>query len=101
MSVEPGVLRPCPIAWLSVAGERHESDAGTELLTNPLSDLIAVDIREADVHEHDVRGASHRRLDPFLAGRRFENLVPIQAEHRREHLSAIVVILDDEDASRL
>src|SRR5262245_11954450 len=65
--VEAGLLGARAVLRLAVAGERDELDPASEAVPEPARHLVAVDVGQPDVDEHDVGRARERRVDPLLA----------------------------------
>jgi len=61
---------------------------------------IAVEIRQADVDDRDVRQALERELQAFARGLRPDHLGAQAAHRRRERRVDVVVVVDDEDDRR-
>src|SRR5438046_1833831 len=65
----------------------------------PSERLDPVDVRELDVHEHEVRGMLGRQLDRPFTTCRLEDVVTRRLEDVAKELHVLLVVLDDEDPS--
>ncbi len=59
--------------------------------------LHAVEIRELDVHEHEVRGVFGCHVDGLAPRRRLERSISRCDQDVAEQLHVLLVVLDDED----
>ena len=68
MVVESNALRACQILRLAVSRQRDQHRPGrTELVSEPFSNLVAVDPREANVQQDHVKRFGRGRLNRFEA----------------------------------
>ena len=64
---------------------------------NRWSACDAVEVRELDVHQHEIRRVLGCHVDRLAAGRRLERSVPRRDQDVAEQLHVLLVVLDDED----
>ena len=55
MSVEPRLCATAAVSRLTIAGERNEGDGLAKIAAELSADLVAVERRQPDVDEYDIR----------------------------------------------
>ena len=80
-----------------VARGEHQ-DRDVVALAQAAGDLHAVELRQAEVEDHQVGDERARRVERRLAVERQPDLVALQAQRALEHLRDLLVVLDDEHA---
>ena len=60
--------------------------------------LVAIPLRQPDVHEGHIRTPLRQEGEGSLDVSRLLHLVPPRAQHGAKHVAGIVVVLDDEDS---
>ena len=97
--IEAGFARAPRLLVAVVAGERDEAHArGGAVGAQAARDLVAVDVGETNVAEHDLGGQRARGRDAVFAGERDAHLVPGLAQHLVHQVGGVLMILDDDDA---
>src|SRR5205085_575425 len=88
MRVEPGLERLAHVLGLAVAGQRDQPrDGQIGACADAPRDLEAVDVRQADVAEHDVRTEPLGDPQPFLAAFRGLHRGAFHLEHELEDVA--------------
>ena len=66
-------------------GQREHRDGGGALVrTQPAEGLDAVDVRQLDVHQHEVGRVLGRELDRLPARRRLQRAIPVASRTSRK-----------------
>ncbi len=99
MGVEAGRCGARAVLGLPVAGERHEEHLRANGGAHATRDLEAVDERQADVDEGDVRPDGEGPRDALDAVDGDVDLVAEALEQLLKRLAIVCAILDDEDAT--
>src|SRR5438094_955718 len=97
MGSEAGVLCAPAVFRLAVAGQGDHDGRGRRRRLQPAGDLVAVEARQADIHQHDLGRLGAREVEPLGAVGGREDLVPVQLEERAERLAGVGVVFDEED----
>src|SRR3989449_549892 len=97
MGGEAGVLRALAVFGLAVAGQRDHDGRRRRQRLHPARDLVAVEARQADIHQRDLGRLGAREVEPLGAVGGREDLVPVQLEERAERLAGVGVVFDEED----
>src|SRR2546428_335632 len=97
MGGEAGVLRALAVFRLAVAGQRDHDGRRRRQRLHPARDLVAVEARQADIHQRDLGRLGAREVEPLGAVGGREDLVPVQLEERAERLAGVGVVFDEED----
>src|SRR5690606_11321007 len=69
-------------------------------LAQPRGAVVAVDVRQVNVHQHKVRVARLRQLQPTQAGVRLDNLIALGHQHTPDEQPVVEVVMHVEDASK-
>ena len=85
-----------PIHRLRGQGE-HRDGGGALVRAQPAQPLDAIDVRQLDIHEHEIGSMLGCQLHRPHAGRCFEGAVPPRLEDIPEQLHVLLVVLDHED----
>src|SRR5262249_55960465 len=75
-------------------------DSSIARLTETSGDLISVDVRQADINQHDLRPMPPTDLDSIRSSGSLQDLVTGQAQGDTQHFSCISVVFDHEDPAR-
>src|SRR5881296_1557549 len=97
MGGEAGVLCALSVFRLAVAGQRDHDGWRRRQRLEPARDLVAVEARQADIHQRDLGRLGAREVEPLGAVGGREDLVPVQLEERAERLAGVGVVFDEED----
>jgi hypothetical protein len=73
----------------------HDDDRDARALAQPPADLETVDVRQAQVEQHEV---GLRSVEGLAAGGRAVDLHPLPAEPLGERLGDCVLVLDDQNS---
>ncbi len=96
VAVEAGGQEPVAVAVHRLGCEReHRHRRGALVRPQPPERFDAVDVRQLDVHQHEVRPVLDGQLERLLAGGRPQRPVPRRRQHVAEQLHARLVVLDD------
>src|SRR5437879_12521971 len=98
MLVEARFERSLPVFDLPVAREGDKPLRLMVLAADEARDLVPVQDRQAEVDEGEIRMQPRGGAHGLRAVSRRVNYVPLVLEQQLEHLSAVVVALDDQHA---
>src|SRR5688500_14214305 len=97
--IEAGRDRLCLLLGMTPTGEGDdEHRAAPRLGPYSARDLVAVQLRQADVEQHHFRPQGPRELQRRRASVRRVGLVALELEQARERIGGVAVVVDDEDA---
>src|SRR6187397_831230 len=98
MQVEARFRAPTTIGGSRPACQRHEPDIVPESFSDGPRDLEPVELREAQVDQRDHRGTFERGVDSCAPIRGDLDVIALELQELAQHLSAILMVLDDEDS---
>jgi len=85
MVVEARRARPLPILGLAVTGERHQAHAAQlRRGADGARDVVAIDVRQADVEQHHVRAQRVHALQGIARVIAEVDGVPLESQQHRE-----------------
>src|SRR5262249_22773474 len=97
--VESRLVRADTIRGLTVPGHRNEPGRMvTEGRSQLTSDLVPVDLGQAEVQENDVGMVTHGRLDPSAAIVRYPGWVPFELEQFCKRVRGVAIVFHDQHA---
>src|SRR5262245_44490695 len=99
MSEETGPGRALLVLRLSVAAHRNQTDRRS-YLPHALGYLIAVQLREADIEQYDLRPERAHPLQSLFAAIYGCRDVSFHAQQHRERIRCILIVVDNQHASR-
>jgi len=83
------------------ARQKDDGERVAEPLTQSATDLIAADARQTDVEERKLRRLLVREEERLFAGPRLDDRVTATGERRRGARTSLVIVVDDQQVSRL
>ena len=99
--IEPVLRRALRIARGAVASQRQQQHvAAVRQVANASGDLVAVHPGKTDVDDPHVRTLGVQQFQAARAVRRFVDDVSGELEHHSQHLAGVLVVLNQEHASR-
>ena len=98
VQVEARFRAPAPIGGSGPARQRHEPETMAQSFSDGPRHLESVEHRQAQVDQRDHRGAREGGVDAKPAVRRHLHIVALELQGLTQHLTAVLVILDDEYA---
>ena len=98
MAIESGVARALTFLFAVVTGERDEPRAGHGRFgAQGARNRVAVDVRQADVAQHEIGANANRCRDAFATGVCRRDVVPQGADDLLHEIGGVYVILYDDD----
>src|SRR5436309_8591402 len=98
VAVEAGIQEPLTIPMHRLCRQRHDRDrCRTFVCAQAAERLDAVDARQLDVHQHQIRFVFGSELERPLRVRRLEQSITRRLQDVAEELHVLLVVLDHED----
>ena len=94
MLVKPRLVRAAAVLVLPVAGHGDQAGFGRGwVVTQPAGDPVAVQPRQPDVAEHDIRLPFFCRLDAGWSGVGDSHLIPVKFQQQAQAVGGVLVSL--------
>jgi len=96
--VEARFARTAAIFLVSPAGDGDEHHVASLRPANPLGHIVAVDLRQRDVEQHDLGREIQRLVDRFLAVVGHAHVVAQRLQEHGEAVGRVGVVVNHENA---
>ena len=100
MDVKPGSGRPRAIFRLAVSGQRHQKNVRAAGRANAAGHFVAVEARQADVDQRDLRMRGNGALHTLLSIHGGVDAMSLRLEQLLKRFAVVVAVLDDQDVAR-
>ena len=98
MQIEAGLSTPATIRGRRSARQRHEPHATAESGSDGPRNLESVECGRPEIDQRNDRRIGERGVEAAAAILGDRDIVPLILQQQPEHVTAILVVLDDEDA---
>ena len=90
-------IEGCHLLGLGGAHRQHD-DRQLRPFADPRDHLLAVEIRQAEVEDHEIGALGRGPGDGFLAARGLDHLVAVRAQADPQELADLGLVVDHQDA---
>ena len=98
VAVEPGGQESLAVSLHRLCGQgEHRQGCGAAVRPQAAERRDAIDVRQLDVHEHEIGRMLDGKRDRLLPGGRLQGAVALREQDVTKQLHVLAVVLHDED----